>query len=69
MLRSKAKSLSAYERVLPAIEHSLQSALQAVLAIVAIGVIYRYCWIGLSSVTPRSFFSANAAFCRYFGSF
>jgi hypothetical protein len=43
MARSKMKSTSAYEKVAVAFEHFLQS----ILAIVALGVVYRYCWIGL----------------------
>lgn len=43
MVQSNMKSLSAYEKVVVVLEHFLQS----ILAIIALGVVYRYCWIGL----------------------
>ncbi|KAN0115113.1 Cas1p domain containing protein [Hyaloscypha variabilis] len=44
MVRPKTKSLSAYEHAAIAIERVLQS----ILAIIALGVVYRYCWIDIS---------------------
>ena len=43
MGRPKTKTLSAYEQAATAIERVLQS----ILAIIALGVVYRYCWIGM----------------------
>jgi len=43
MVRPKTKSLSAYEHAAIAIERVLQS----ILAVIALGVVYRYCWLGL----------------------
>jgi hypothetical protein len=48
MAQSKMKPFSAYEQVAVATERLLQ----ATLAIIALGVIYRYCWIGLLSQPP-----------------
>jgi N-acetylneuraminate 9-O-acetyltransferase len=48
MARSKLKPFSTYEQVAVAIERLLQTTL----AIIALGVIYRYCWIGLFSQLP-----------------
>ena len=43
MGRPKTKPLSAYEQAAIALERVLQS----ILAIVTLGVVYRYCWIGI----------------------
>lgn len=63
MVQSKMKSLSAYEKVVVVFEHFLQS----ILAIIALGVVYRYCWIGLFP-TQSLLYSigfAKSWFCRY----
>jgi hypothetical protein len=69
MVRSKMKSLSAYEQVAIAIERFLQS----ILAIVALGVVYRYCWFGVLPPFPVPFAILYTRLltnllCRYLGS-